>query len=279
MLVVGATGRQGGAVVRELLSRGTSVRGLTRDSSSAAARELRRLGADLAQGDLEDRASLDRALADVWGVYAMQDFWEHGFEGEVRQGRNLADAAHAAGVGHFLYSSVGSADRETGVPHFESKYRIEEHIRSLGVRYTILRPVTFMYWEPEREEILSGELRGALRPETRQQFIDLSDLGRLAADVFEDPDAWAGVELDVAGDELSMIELAEVFSRVTGRRIEYVQVPLEDMEPELAKMLGWFEAVGYDADVEGLRERYPWLHDVEAHLERTGWHAPPEGSR
>ena len=122
ILVSGATGQQGGAVARNLLEWGFTVRALTRDTDKAAARELADLGAEVVSGDLEDRASIERVLDGVYGVFSVQQFMETGVEGEVRQGVLLADAAKAAGVEHLVYSSVGSAHRDTGIPHFESKW-------------------------------------------------------------------------------------------------------------------------------------------------------------
>src|SRR5690242_20666201 len=122
ILVTGATGQQGGAVTRHLLAQGRRVRALTRAPDKPAARALAGQGAEVVQGDLYDRASLDRALRDVYGVFSVQNFWlpDVGYEGEVRQGKTLADAAKAAGVQHFVYTSVGGAERHTGLSHFES---------------------------------------------------------------------------------------------------------------------------------------------------------------
>ena len=159
ILVTGATGQQGGAVVRHLRTQGFAVRALTRDGQSPAARALAAEGVEVVQGDLDDRASLDRALAGAYGVYSVQNFALTGVEGEVRQGTTLADAAKATGIQHFVYSSVGSADRQTGIPHFESKFRIEEHIRAIDLPHTILRPVFFMEnFGYARDAILGGTL-------------------------------------------------------------------------------------------------------------------------
>src|ERR1700737_3260600 len=111
VLVTGATGRQGGAVVRHLLPKGWRLRALTRNPSSHAAQELARNGVEVVQGDLDDPSSLDRALRGVYGVYSVQDFWTVGAKREVQQGKNLADVAKKAGVQHFVYSSVGGAER------------------------------------------------------------------------------------------------------------------------------------------------------------------------
>src|SRR5215211_7714662 len=201
ILVSGATGQQGGAVARSLLERGFGVRALTRDPEKSAGKELAGLGAEVASGDLEDRESIERVLDGVHGVFSVQQFFEAGYEGEVRQGVQLADAAKAAGVDHYVYSSVGSAHRETGILHFESKWEVEEHVRASGVPYTVLRPVYFMQnWEMMREPILGGTLPQPLDPDKPFQMIDADDIGVFAAMAFENLDEWVGREVDHARD-------------------------------------------------------------------------------
>src|SRR5438445_4770090 len=144
VLVTGATGRQGGAVIRHMLPKGWRLRALSRNPSTYAAKELTRLGVEVVQGDLEDPASLDRASRRVYGIYSVQDFWAVGAKREVQQGKNLAEAAKKAGIQHFVYSSVGGAERNSGIPHWESKWEIEKHIRQLKLPATIFRPAAFM---------------------------------------------------------------------------------------------------------------------------------------
>jgi hypothetical protein len=157
ILVTGATGRQGGAVARSLLGSGFAVRSLVRDPQKPGAEALAGAGTELARGDLDDPASIERALEGAYGVFSVQNFFQAGYEGEIRQGTSLADVAKAAGVSHFVYSSVGSAHRETGISHFESKRHVEEHVLSTGIPYTIVRPVFFMHnWDGTREQIIGG---------------------------------------------------------------------------------------------------------------------------
>jgi uncharacterized protein YbjT (DUF2867 family) len=145
ILVTGATGNQGGAIARHLLQRGNfKVRAFVRDPNKPAAQALKQAGAELVAGDLNDQTSLDRALQEAYGVFSIQNF-QAGLDTEIRQGRMVADAAKAAGVQHFVYSSVGSAERNTGIPHFDSKFQVEEYIRSIALPHTILRPVFFFY--------------------------------------------------------------------------------------------------------------------------------------
>src|SRR5215203_3982024 len=177
IVVTGATGNQGGGVARALLDDGRSIRVLTRSPDKPAARALAEAGAEVVQGDLDDRGSLDRALEGAYGVFSVQDVWEHGHEAEVRQGNELADAAGEAGVQHFVYSSVGGAERQSGVAHFESKWVVEQHIRSLGLPATILRPVFLMenFRQPQYRAALNGVFPIALDPDKPVQMIACED--------------------------------------------------------------------------------------------------------
>jgi len=215
-------------------------------------------------------------LDGVHGVFSVQQFWEVGVEGEVRQGVQLADAAKAAGVEHIIYSSVGSAHRDTGIPHFDSKFEVEEHVRASGVPYTVIRPVFFMQnWEFMREPILGGTLPQPLDPDKPFQMIDSWDIGVFAAMALEDQDKWIGRDVDLAGDELTMPEIAGTFSRVIGRNVEYFQVPWEGFEEQMgeeyAVMYRWFNDHGYEADIAALREEHPGLVSFEQYLRAHGW--------
>src|SRR5260370_860601 len=199
ILVTGVTGHQGGAALRHLSERGFSCRALTRDPGSPKARHIVGSGTEVVRGDMEDPASLTRALDGVHGVYAVQTPYESGVEAEVRQGINLIDAAKRSRITHFVYSSVGSADRRTGLPHFESKFRIEEHLRSTGMRYTILRPVFFMEnWFGMRTAIEGGALTLPLDPATRLQMVAVDDIGGIVAAAFEHPGKWKGQAFEIA---------------------------------------------------------------------------------
>ncbi len=285
ILVSGATGQQGGAVARSLLERGFAVRGLTRDVEKDEARELADLGAEVVSGNLEDRSSIERVLEGVHGVFSVQQFMEVGVEGEVRQGVQLADAAREAGVEHYVYTSVGSAHRDTGIPHFDSKYEVEEHVRASGVPYTVLRPVFFMQnWEYMREPILGGTLPQPLDPDKPFQMVAVEDIGVFAAMAFENPEGWIGREVDLAGDELTMPEIADTFSRVIGRQVDYFQTPWDQFEEQMGEeytvMYRWFDEHGYEADIAGLRKEHPGLISFEQYLSTHGWEnagSPSEG--
>src|SRR3970282_2490583 len=189
ILVTGATGQQGGAVARHLLSRGYKVKALTRKPESGGGSALSRLRAVIVQGDLDDPASLTRALNGVWGVFAVQNTWEAGVEREEEQGKRIAELARKAGVQHYVYSSVGSAHRRTGIPHFDNKWRVEETVRALRFpSHVVIRPVFFMenwlspWFKPGLDQ---GKLMIGLKRDTRLQMIAVQDVGKFGALAFE----------------------------------------------------------------------------------------------
>jgi uncharacterized protein YbjT (DUF2867 family) len=286
ILVTGATGQQGGAVARQLLKQpGFAVRALTRDSAKPAARALAQAGAEILRGDLGDPASVQRALEGAWGAFSVQNFMESGYDGEIRQGNTLADAAKSAGVQHFVYTSVVSADRKTGLPHFESKWQIEQHIRQCGLPYTILRPAFFMqnWYGFMREPILNGTLPLPMNSQTPLQQISVEDIGAFAAMAFQNPSKWAGRTLELAGEELTMLRVAETLSRVLGRNVKYIQVPWEQFRQnageEMTRMYRWFNDVGYHVDIAALRKEHPNLSTLEQVLRRQDWASAATAAR
>jgi uncharacterized protein YbjT (DUF2867 family) len=277
--VTGAAGQQGGKVAKRLLAQGWKVRALTRDPSKPAARELAAAGAELVPGDMDQRGQLDAAFKDVYGVFSVQNFWlpTVGFEGEIRQGKTVADAAKAAGVRHLVYSSVGAAHRGMGQKHFESKWIIEQYIQSLDVLpYTILRPAAFMEnYNWRRAYILSGTFQGfGLRPGKTTQIIATDDIGVFVELAFANPTQFLGKTIELAGDELTESQIAEVFSKVIGRPVKAVgqqnsggAAPTE----EQIAMFNFFNGEGYDADILALRKLHPGLQNLEQYLRRNGW--------
>ena len=276
--VTGATGQQGGAVARKLLADGWQVRALTRDINKPAAQELKSLGAELVAGDMDNRADLDAAFNGVYGVFSVQNFWlpNVGFEGEIKQGKLVADAAKAAGVKHLVYSSVGSAHRGMGQKHFESKWLIEQYIHTLGVPYTILRPVAFMdNYNWSRAYILSGTFSGnGTRPDKATQIIAVEDIGAFAALAFANLKDYQGRTIELAGDELTEPQVAEMFSKVIGRPVA-LTAPTggwgNASEEEMKAAYDFFNGAGYDADIAALRQLHPGLLNFEQYLRKNGW--------
>lgn len=164
ILVTGATGRQGGAVYQHLQKKGFKLRALVRDPDSNQARQLMGHGDKMLRGGFDDTDSLLRAMDGVYGVFSVQPHSAN----EIQQGVAVIEAARRQGVSHFVYSSVGGADEETGIPHFESKIKIEAHLLSSGLQYTIVRPVFFMenWYRGFGASIRKGQLQQPLIPTT-----------------------------------------------------------------------------------------------------------------
>ena len=290
VLITGATGQQGGAVIRHMLAKGWNLRALTRNSSSDTAQNLARQGVELAQGDLEDPASLERAAQGVYGIYSVQNFWKVGAKREVQQGKNVADVAKKTGVEHFVYSSVGGAERNSGIGHWATKWEIEQYIRQLGLPATMIRPAAFMenyYLEHAEIGVLTfipqigmvqGKFVDAVRADKPYQTIAVDDIGAFVALAFDRPEEFVGQVLEIAGSELTNQEAAQVFSRVLGKPIAFEELPMPVVQrvlgEEFYQMYRWFNEEGFKANIAELRRRYPevHLHTLEEWLRSEGWH-------
>jgi uncharacterized protein YbjT (DUF2867 family) len=276
--VTGATGQQGGAVARKLLADGWKVRALTRDIKKPAAQELASLGAEIVAGDMEDRAQLDAAFQGAYGVFSVQNFWlpNVGFEGEIKQGKNVADSVKDADVQHLVYSSVGAAHRGMGQKHFESKWIIEQHIHSLDVPYTILRPAAFFEnFNWERAHILNGIFNAiGLRPEKERQLISVEDIAVFVALAFADPKGYLGKTIELAGDALTESQIADTFAKVVGRPVK-LTMPSggsgRRSDEEMTAMYNFFNGEAYNADIPALRKLHPGLLTLELYLRKNGW--------
>jgi uncharacterized protein YbjT (DUF2867 family) len=260
ILITGVTGKQGGAVAKALRGSGFRLRGLTRKPESEHATALARQGVDIMKGDLDDEDTLRQALDGVWGIFGVQNTWEAGIEREEVQGKRLAILAREAGVEHYVYTSVGSAHRQTGIPHFDNKWRIEETVRDLHFpSHVILRPVFFMENLLAPYSLQGDTLTWALGPDTKLQMIAVDDIGWFGARAFTDAAVLNGREIDLAGDVRTMPEAAEILTEVLRRPIAYVQTPIEQVRQyseDTALMLEWFERVGYNAEISGLEREF-----------------------
>lgn len=273
ILVTGATGHQGGATARHLLANGWSVRCLCRDPNKPAARELAKAGAQIVKGNLDDRKSVDQALKGCYGLFSVQTPVEEGIDAEIQQGITLADAAKAAGIQHTVYSSVAGCDKKTGIPFFDSKVEIESHIKQIKLPTTILRPVFFMEnfdttFRPT-EKGNTWVLSLALRPDKPLQMISVDDIGTIAATVFDHPEEYLNKTLDIAADEVTLQQVATLWSRVSGKTVKFEELPLEQLKrnnPGYAKMFDWFNKHGYTTNIAQLRSKFPKMHRFEQWL-------------
>lgn len=277
IVVTGATGKQGGAAFHHLKQRGFALRALVRNPERPEVRELEGSHVEVLRGDFDDPESMERVLDGADGAYSVQP-WQGGVETEIRQGIAFAEAANRQEVGHFIHSSVAAADENTGIPHFESKRRIEERIQRIGMPYTIFRPVFFMEnWLMMSDGIDNGTIMLPLSAQRRLQMIAVDDIGAFVALAFEHPGHWHNRAYELAGDELSMVELAEAFSRASGREVRYQQVPWDEFEQraghEMAVMYRWFEDKGYTVDIGAVRQHYPELTSFNRWLEQK-WTRP-----
>ena len=278
VVVTGSTGKQGGAVARGLLERGHKVRAVTRDPNSSQAKLLADAGASIVEASLEDTAAITQALEGATSLFAMTAPYG-GTDGEIRQGVAAAAAAKAAGV-HLVFTSVGSANRQTGVPHFDSKYGVEKHIAKVGVRATILAPVSFMenlYFV--KEQLAKGIYAAVLPPTRVLAQIAVADIGAVAVRVLEDAGRFTGKRFDLASDELTGNDAMAILSCVTGRPFNYFQVPLDvirhRMGEDVGKMYEWFDRVGFAVDRAALRREFPDVafHDFESWAKTQDWNA------
>ena len=277
IVVSGSTGKQGGAVAKHLLANGHSVRALTRRPDKPAAQALAEAGAEVVQADLEDRASLDAALKGAAGLYSVQDFLEAGVEAEERQGLNLTEAAAASDVEHIVYTGASTMDRNTGVPHLDSKWNVEMAIRNSGKPWTVFRPAAFMdNWEWERESIAeSGAIHYPMRPDMPYAQIACDDIGRMVALAFEQPGMWANKASPITGDISTMKEVTATLGRVMGRDVAYNQISYDEAEKamgeELMLMFKSFDDIGMDGSPYNLRQWLGEITDFETYLRNAGW--------
>ena len=278
VLVTGATGQQGGAVVQALRARGHRVRGLTRKADSPKAQALAAQDVEIAVGDFTDPDSLVRAASGVDAIFAMTTPFEQGVDAETAQGLVITDAAKRTGVGHLVYSSVSNADLETGIPHFDSKYAVEEAIVASGVPYTIIAPVFFMENLLQPWMTQAGKVAMAMPATHPLQQIAVADIGAFAAAIIERREAVFGQRFDIAGDELTGEETAAVLSNATGQPFRYEGFPpdyLRAQSEDMALMFEWFISTGYSADVAGLRRDFPEVawHDLAGWAQAQDWSA------
>ncbi|MGF6884778.1 uncharacterized protein YbjT (DUF2867 family) [Nocardia sp. GAS34] len=277
--VTGATGAQGGATARALLAKGHQVRALTRFPDSPAAGALRDLGAQIRHADFDDRESLDAALAGADSLFAVTTPFDTDTTVETRHGQTLIDAAGAAGLGHIVFTSAAHADRDTGVPHYESKFAIEQYLLESGVPSTIIGPAAFMDnyatgWT--LDGLRTGTFAWPMPSDQPLTLISADDIGAFAALVLDRRGDFLGRRIDIAADELTPAQIAAALADALATPIAHQQVPLEyvrSRSEDLAAMFEYFTTVGLDVDVTGLRRDYPDLvwHGFADWATRQDW--------
>jgi uncharacterized protein YbjT (DUF2867 family) len=271
VLVTGATGLHGGAVAQALLAAGRRVRALTRDGNGPRSRWLADRGAQLAVGDLLDTGSLVAAMRGVAAVYAVTTPFAAGEAREIEQGTHVIAAADQAQVPWLILASVASADRSTGIPHFESKARIEEQLRAARVPHTVVAPTYFYENVGDPAAIIArGELSLPLGASLQQ--VAVADLGALVVALLDRRRDFVGHRIEVAGDEPTPQQMAEALSAAGGRSVRYEPLDPGGRTGDVAAMYRYLDHTGYQVDIAALRERFPevawtsFAHWVEQQL-------------
>jgi uncharacterized protein YbjT (DUF2867 family) len=292
VVVLGATGRQGGAVARHLLADGWRVRALTRRPGSRASRRLAALGAEVHRVDLNEPDSLRGVFANAYGVFSVQNPMTSGLEAEVQQGKNVADAVSSAGVHHLVYASAGVGVSGTGVGSWESKRAIQAHMAEIGLRPTILRPMALMELMTDRELYpavamwyLMPKLMGSDRP---VPWICADDIGAIAARAFASPDQFAGEEIQLASEVRSVGECRTIWRDVLGRGPRRLPMPVWMFErfvgADLTTMWRWLHDHRFDIDLSRTHQILPtattvreWLIRQRTTSTRARMRRPPPG--
>ncbi|MEV7864599.1 NmrA/HSCARG family protein [Streptomyces sp. NPDC088124] len=280
VVVLGATGQQGGSVAEALRADGWGVRAVVRDPSGHRARSLSAAGVQTVRGDLGDPESLRAAFSDAHGVFSVQpNSGQAGTdvtdEDEVRFGAAVAEIAERCGVAHLVYSSAVTAGSSTGVAHLDTKNRVETRVRGRDIPSTVIRPATFMELLVTPDMGLDrGHVSFLMRPDQAMQFIAVRDIGRIVAAVFGSPDRYVGRTMEIAGGTLTGNALAEHLTRATGRAISYSR--LSDTLPARDEVLCKLEALVDDgrlagnANLDALRAEFPFLLRFDRWLEGPG---------
>ncbi len=270
-LVTGATGKQGGATARNLLKAGAKVRALTRKPESLPALALKKLGAEVVKGNLNDADSLELAMNGAYGVFSVQNSWEMGTD-EVKQSQNLADVAKKNNVQHLVFASVARCDDHPNLKHFESKHKSELYLKEIGIPFTVLRPVYFMdNLKPDAKMVgVSWEnLRKCLGKKSTMQMIACEDIGWFAANAFLHPEEWIGKTVDIAGDNVTYYETLIAYQKVFGKKPSHYRLLtliLMMMVSDARRMFEWYREPRFNADIQALRKIHPGLKTIQTYF-------------
>ena len=261
VLVLGATGGQGGAVAAALIRAGRPVRALVRDPAAPAARRLAAAGAQLATGDFTDPGALTAAMQGAAAAFTLTTPFESGPGAELEQGRAIIEAAAAARLGHLVFSSVAGATQETAIPHFESKAAVERILAASGLPHTVVAP-TYFYDNAlgGADRLRRGVLDLPLPADHQLQQLDRTDLGSFVELVLRDPAAFAGRRIELASDAPTPAQMSQTLSAALGRPVRFDEVPMSAVRqssPDMAAMWGFLRGQGYQADIGALNRDYP----------------------
>jgi uncharacterized protein YbjT (DUF2867 family) len=282
IVVTAATGRQGRATATALLASGCPVRALVRHPDSMSAEELAAAGAEIIVGDFDDVASIEAALDGARGLFLYQPGFVSpnltpglGPDSELNRGRAVISAAVAAGIEHLVYSSALGANLGLS-PLSTPKQTLEHELLASGLSVTIMRPVGFMenYAGPGRGLQPDATIRTPAPPQVIEQLIAVSDIGAFAALAFANPDRYIGQSFELAGDELTVPQIAAAMSAALDRPVRYGQIPIEEIRrvaPDRAASLErLYSQDPPRADISALREQHRGLLSFEGWLGAGG---------
>ncbi len=271
IFVTGATGNQGGAVLHYLVRSGFHVKALSRNPFSEAGKKMVHPNVEIISGDLNDPRTYQHHLDQVEAVFCNLSF-KQGIDKELNQGINLVNNSKEKKVKHFLYSSVVGCDANTGIPHWESKFKIENYLKKSGMDYTIVRPSS-LYENlliPEvHKRILKGKLVLPTNGDKEQQFISADDIGKISTAIFSDPEKYAGKTMSVAAEQMNGTQMAAVLSKALGKTITYQKLPMIItrlvMGKGLAKMFRWINENDalFVKDMTILHNQFPGMLRLE----------------
>ena len=268
--VFGATGQQGGPVAHALLSNGFAVRAVTRNPDSEKSLSLKKAGAEVFKGDLEDRSTIDAAIAGAYGVFLVTDYWglfqrlrvdSLAEAEEIAQGKAVADACVRAGVKHVVYSGLQEAKNTVNhpVPHLDGKALVEKYLNEIGlpntpVHYPFYYENFIAFFKPELQS--DGTYTITLPLDGPMNAMGVEDGAPVVAAIFKFPDEFIGKTVSISGDRKSVDEFAAVITKVTGKTVKYNQVSVESFAAfpfpaadDLAYMFDFFKK-GHVSDYE-----------------------------
>ena len=268
--VAGATGRQGGSVVDALLAadRSFDVRGVTRDATTREARTLRDRGVELIEGNMADRAAMDRAVAEADAVFGVT---VGGGDAQREQGRTLVAAAAAGDPDRFVFSSGGNADRRPGIPEVDAKHDVERRLAATDLETTVIRPHSFTTnFTGQRRAIENGEIAVPMPEGASQLLVDPADVGRFAARAIVEPARFVGKTVELAAESLTLAGIAAAFTDVLNRPVEPTRIPLDEVEETTARFVRFL--ADCTADIDRLREEFDFRpRSLRESLRERGW--------
>ena len=271
IFITGVTGKQGGALAKNLIGSDMEIFGLTRNKGSAKALELQKSGLSIIEGNL-DKADLFSNYLDGIDVFFLVQAFEQGAKSEIEQAKKIIDLVCKKGINHLVYSSVMGADLNTGIPHFDSKYVIEKYIHQKDIDYTILRPASFNenYLNPEvMKRLRKGKLVLPLNKNVIQQLISTEDVGKIASQMIRNISKYKNKTISLATDEKSVIEQANAFSKGLEMKVTYQKLPgiftLLFMGKDLYKMFGYMNKNNFVVvdSIDEIKKEFDGLGDLE----------------